>query len=408
VRWPPETFIAWKLEGLAARGVRVTVASRSVFDPDARLRGVELIALPSRPDNARAAARRVARQGLVLLCTAPRRLLKLVCSARRDVPAAHARRRGGTLGILAMCLPLARLRPDVVHFEWHPVAVDYLPLFDVWGCPVTTSCRGSDISVYPHDPGMESYAAGLPAVLRRATTVHCVSASLKREAAEFGLDPAKATVIRPAVDPEVFRPAGDNAGGTRSSDGILRVITVGWLRWEKGHEYALQAIRALLDRGVAAQLEILGGVPEEWQGKSGALERIRHTAADLDLDGHVRLGGHVPPSLVSRRLRASHVLAHAAVTEGVPNAIVEAMACELPVVATRCGGVPEIVRDGVEGLLVEPRAPDEMAQALLALWRDPAARRRMGKAGRARVLSELNLDNEHRAFLAMYREAART
>ena len=59
-----------------------------------------------------------------------------------------------------MCLALARQRPDVVHFEWHRSAVHYLPLFDVWDCPVTTSFRGSDIRVYPHIPDEELYASG--------------------------------------------------------------------------------------------------------------------------------------------------------------------------------------------------------------------------------------------------------
>lgn len=405
MRWPPETFVAWKLEGLAARGMRVTVASRSVFDAGAQVPGVELLTLPARPPSARSARRAVVAQGLTLLLTAPHRLAKLIRAVRRVPPALH-RRHGGTLGLLALCLPLARQRPDIVHFEWHAVAVDYLPLFDVWGCPVTTSCRGSDISVYPHVPEMDHYLSGLPVVLRRASAVHCVSASLRREAGEFGLDPAKVRVIRPSVDPEVFRPVTDAAEQASSPDGALRVITVGWLRWEKGHEYALQAIRALLDLGVAVRYEILGEVPDEWRGKSGALERIQHTVADLGLDRHVTLRGHLASEQVSRHLQASHVLLHPAVTEGIPNAVVEAMACELPVVATRCGGVPEVVREGVEGLLVAPREPEQIAQALLKLWRDPQARVRMGRAGRVRVLSELNLEREHSAFLDMYREVA--
>jgi colanic acid/amylovoran biosynthesis glycosyltransferase len=401
VRWPPETFVGWKLEGLAARGMRVTVASRDVFDPDVRLPGVELVRLPTRTRTARTWWEAV-RAGLALLLTRPRRFVRLLRGIRRHVPPEARRRYGGRRGVLAMCLPLASLRPDVVHFEWHGSAVDHLPLYDVWGCPIATSCRGSDLNVYPHVPGLENYTARLPRVLERVSAVHCVSESLKWEAVAFGLEPGKARVIRPSVDPALFR--ANDEGDRDAEDDVLRLISVGWLRWEKGHEYALQAIRALLDRDVPARLEILGRVPEEWNGRSGERERILHTVADLDLDGHVHLRGHASSADVGRRLRASDALLHAAVTEGIPNAIVEAMACRLPVVAAGCGGVGEAVTDGVEGFLVAPREPEQMADAVVRLWRDPALRARMGRAGRERVLSELTLEHEHRAFLAMYRE----
>ncbi|MDQ6915641.1 MAG: glycosyltransferase family 4 protein [Actinomycetota bacterium] len=303
-----------------------------------------------------------------------------------------------------MFLQLARLRPDVVVFEWHGAAVTFLPLFDVWRCPIATSCRGSDISVYPHVPGREEYVRHLPDVLGRASAVHCVSESLKWEAVEFGLDPAKARVIRPAVDPEVFRPSARN--GRPGADGVPRLISVGWLRWQKGHEYGLEAIRWLVDRGLPVHLDVVGGLASEEHFKRGERERILHTVADLGLEAHVRLRGHLPSTEVARRLRASDVFLHPAVTEGIPNALVEAMACGVPVVAARCGGIPEVVTDGVQGFVVPPREPEPLAEAVLRLAKDAGLRRRMGQAGRARVLSELTVEREHSAFAAMYREIA--
>jgi glycosyltransferase involved in cell wall biosynthesis len=401
VRWPPETFVGWKLEGLAERGMRVTVVSGMVFDRDVRLAGVELVVLPPK----RSGRWAVARSSIALLLRSPRRLLKLLRGVRR-APAEMHKRYQGTVGMLAMCLPLARLRPDVVHFEWHSAAVTYLPLFEVWGCPVVTSCRGSDTSVYPHIPGRDDYAAGLPEVLRRVSAAHCVSDSQKWEAVGLGLDPAKARVIRPADDPALFRPATATDRSLGADDGDLRVVTVGWLRWEKGHEYALEAIRLLLDSDVPARLEIIGDVPEERQGESGERERILHTMSDLGLEDHVQLHGRASSPQVARRLQASDVLMHASVTEGIPNAIVEAMACGLPVVATRCGGIPEAITHGVEGFLATPRDPDGLAEGLTRLWRDPALRRRMGVAGRAKFMSEFTLEHEHAVTLAMYREVA--
>jgi colanic acid/amylovoran biosynthesis glycosyltransferase len=404
VRWPPESFICWKLEGLAARGMRVTVASPRIFDPAARLNGVELLGIPSPPPSRAAAWRVVLRSGLALLVRSPRRIARLVRGIRRQMSRPASIRYGGAIGYLAECLPLARLRPDVVHFEWHRTAVSYLPLFDVWGCPVTTSCRGSDISVYPYVPGADLYAKRLPEVLRRASAVHCSSDSLKREAVAFGLDPARAWVARAAVDPDLFRPSPGNGRPTSGPDNrALRVITLGWLRWEKGLEYGLQAIRSLLDRGAPVQLEMVGAVPDEHRGEMDQRERILHAIADLGLEQNVRLRGIASSAEVSRRLCASDVLLHPSVTEGAPTALVEAMACEVPVVATDCGGVGEAVTDGVEGYLVAPRDPEQLASALWRLWRDPALRARMGRAGRARVLAEFTLEQEHGVIHAMYR-----
>jgi colanic acid/amylovoran biosynthesis glycosyltransferase len=377
--------------------------------------------IPTRPKTMAGRVRVSAQAGVnlfALLVTSPDRLLKLLWTVRRHMstgertgqvsPDERRRNRRRAVGLLAASLPLARLRPDIVHFEWHSAAAHFLPLFDVWGCPVTTSCRGSDIAVHPHIPGSERYSRRLPEVLARVSAVHCVSESLKREAGVFGLDPSKARVVRPAVDPQVFRPAALNGAPETARDSeVMRVAMVGWLRWEKGHEYGLEAIRALLDQGVPVRLEMLGAVPSEQRGEADEAARILHTLSELGLEEHVRMRGEVSSAEISRRLQASAVLLHASVTEGIPNAIVEAMACGLPVVATSCGGVPEAVTDGIEGFLVALRDPEEMARALLRLWEDAGLRKRMGEAGRRKVLSEFTLDHEHAALLEMYRQVAR-
>jgi glycosyltransferase involved in cell wall biosynthesis len=395
VHWPPETFLRRKLKGLAAQGMRVTVAASLVYDGAATVEGVELVRIPVRAPN-----RVLARDALALALRSPRRAWRLARNLRH-APRSLYDRHGGIACLLSMYLPLARLRPDVVQFEWNVAAVDHLPVFGVLGCPIVTSCRGSDITVYPHVPTMRHYASGLPDVIRQADAVHCVSSSLLRDAGEFGLDPAKSTVIRPAVDVDAFRPSPNGANGTPRE---WRVVSVGWLRWEKGYEYAVTAIAALAAAGVPVRWELMGDVPDEAQGNPAERQRLLHTAADLGVADRIELLGPATPAQVHERVAAADAFLHASLAEGIPNVVLEAMACGLPVVTTDAGGVAEAVTDGVEGFVVPARRPERLAASLERLWRDRELAARMGAAGRERVSRSFRAEAQIEQFLGLYAE----
>jgi colanic acid/amylovoran biosynthesis glycosyltransferase len=398
LRWPPETFLQRKLEALAARGVRVTVASPvSRRGSGPRLPGVELRRVPHWLGTRPRKLLELVVDGARLLFSDPARLIRLI-EAVRARPSGPAGRRGlETLDLLRMCLRLARLRPDVAHFEWETAAARYLPLMDVWDCPVVVSCRGREIHVYPHTPGNEDWVGQLPSVFRKAAAVHCVSEAIRAEATRYGLDPAKAWLIRPAVDTAFFHPGGD-----RTADPALRVIGVGDLFWVKGQEYALKAIRLLADRGIPARFEIVGGVRPDLGDAARERERLLRTIEDLELGDRVTLHGPLGPAEVRSRLQRADALLHASLAEGIPNTVLEAMACGLPVVATDCGGTREAVSDGREGFVVAPRDSEAMAAALERLWREPELGREMGRAGRARVESEFALAQQVPRIAALY------
>lgn len=177
-------------------------------------------------------------------------------------------------------------------------------------------------------------------------------------------------VVHCGVDPAEFAP------GAPLPHGPLRVLCVGRLTNEKGQPVLVEAVEALLSQGHDVSLTLVGDGPSR-----SALEAMVRSRG---LGSHVEVVGAVPSHEIRERYRAADVFALPSFAEGVPVVLMEAMSCELPVVSTTIAGIPELVEDGVSGLLVPPGRPDLVAEALARL-RDPELRRRMGRAGRGKV-----------------------
>ena len=127
-------------------------------------------------------------------------------------------------------------------------------------------------------------------------------------------------------------------------------------------------------------------------------------AARLGLGPHLHLLGERSP--VAALLRGFDVYVISSIIEGMPNALLEALALERPVVATRVGGIPEIVTHGESGLLVPPANPAAMADAILRLLDDPRLAASCGAAGRRTVETRYGLDAMAARFTALYEEMA--
>jgi glycosyltransferase involved in cell wall biosynthesis len=281
---------------------------------------------------------------------------------------------------------------DVAYLPWTATAVEHPEVFDR-GLPVVLSCRGAQVNVAPWNPDRAALRDGLPAAFARADAVHCVSDAIRGEAEAFGLDPAKAAVIRPAVDLARFSPSPP-PGGTP-----WRLVSVGRLQWRKGYEYALLAVRRLLDQGREVTYEIVG---EEADGLA-----TRHAVHDLGLVDAVTLTPPQDRAAVADRLRAADLLLLPSLSEGIANAALEAMASARPVVVTDVGGMVEAVEDGVEGRVVAVRDPAAMAEAVEAVLADAATARAMGRAGRAKVEAAHDLTRQVADFARLFAEVAR-
>jgi glycosyltransferase involved in cell wall biosynthesis len=134
------------------------------------------------------------------------------------------------------------------------------------------------------------------------------------------------------------------------------VVFVGNLKPVKGLEFLLAAFATLREKTTGARLHLIGRGPLEAD--------LRKTVIDAGLDDAVRLEGEQSPAEVARWMSAADLVCLPSVNEGVPNVLLEAMACGTPVVASDVGGIPEIVDPGACGYLVAPGDPRELADAL--------------------------------------------
>jgi colanic acid/amylovoran biosynthesis glycosyltransferase len=290
-------------------------------------------------------------------------------------------------------LPFMKGHWDLIYFPWNGSAVDYLGLFEL-GIPTIISCRGSQINIKPLATNAGRYVDGLAESFEKATAIHCVSQDILNQAKGYGLDPRKAVVIRPAVDPDVF-----TAPPERRRNPPFTMVTTGSLIWRKGYEPLLMALRKLLDNGIDASLHIIGTGEDQ--------QRILYTVEDLGLEDNVILEGRLSPDQVVRWLQKADVFVLSSLSEGISNAVLEGMSCGLPIVTTDCGGMREAVEDGIEGFVIPIWDEDAMAKALERLAVDKDLRIRMGTAGRKRIMAAFRLDQQIADFNGLIHKTAR-
>jgi colanic acid/amylovoran biosynthesis glycosyltransferase len=287
---------------------------------------------------------------------------------------------------------IAPLRPDIVHFGYGTVACDRMHVRDATGARVVVSFRGYDLNSFRVDD-----PTAYDDVWRRADALHVVSESIWRRAQERGCPPDREhRVIVDAVDAGWFTPpeARDEHVGTPERP--LRLLSVGRLHWKKGHDQALAAIRELVDRGIAIDYRIVG------DGEH--LEPTAFAIDDLGLRDSVALLGALRAEEVRDLLAWADVFVHPSLTEAFGVAVIEAQAMALPVVCTDAGGLPENVGHEVTGFVVPRRDPVALAERLEQLARDPALRRRLGRAARLRAETALDLSHQLDGFEALYRD----
>ena len=388
-----ETFVVREIAALRSLGARIKAFS--LYPPEAR------VAHPEAPELAREvtvlyrpASPFFWLAHLFFLLRYPRRYWHcLVRYALR--PPGTWRNRRRCLAFLAMApytawhLRRAGVQHLHAHFANAPASLA-LPAAHLAGIPFSFTVHAYDIFI---DQLL------LPAKLEAAAFVASISRfNLGFLQQNFAAAAARARLelVHNGIDPGRFRPQ-PHAAGTPPL-----VLAVGRLVETKGFHLLLEACARLRQEGRDCRCLIVGEGPEA--------EHLKNLVVDLGLEERVELPGRLQPEELLPLFRRADLLAMPACVrncdqDGIPTVLIEALAMEIPVVATRVSGFPELVRDGDTGLLVAPDNPEALAAALARLLADHGLGRRLAAAGRELVVAEFNSQRSAARLLELFTQA---
>ncbi len=292
--------------------------------------------------------------------------------------------------ILHSCMEIVRRGADVVYAQWLiPSGFIGAIVSRLTGVPLVVSLHGSDVFV------AEQYKIFRPAVrlvFRTARQVIACSGDLARRAVGLGLPRSTVTVVPYGVDTERYSPDSHSAQELRDRIPIPEsqdvVMAMGRLVYKKGFSYLLRAVPLVLPRCPNTCFIIAG------EGDLRA--ELESLAESLGVREHVVFPGHIPWGQTPGHLARADVFVVPSVVDeagnldGLPNVLLESLASGCAVVASEVAGIPEVVRDDENGLLVPQKDERALADAICALLGDADLRKQMGSAARLSVVRSLS------------------
>jgi len=375
------TFIARELEELHRLGVEMVVYSlRRPSPADRRWFAAHLPRATLRVP-AYLLSLEVAAAGLRALCMRPAILARLLGGILRDAagsPPVLLRTLAVVPKSLAIGFDLERRRIDRVHAHWATVAA-------------SSAWMAAAVARRPFSFTAHAWDIMFDACLHRRKlqaaefTVTCNAFGreelLARQGAEFA---PKVHLLYHGLDLSAYAPpaAGERQAGL--------IVAVGRLTEQKGFHVLIEACGRLRDRGIPFVCRIAGGGGD-------CSERVRRAIAAHRLEGQVFLLGFLEPDEVVPLYRRATVVASPTViarhgeTDGLPNVVIEAMACGTPVVGSSAAGLPEAIVHGENGWLVPPGDAEALAQGLETVLRDRALQERLGDAARRTALARFDV-----------------
>ncbi len=287
----------------------------------------------------------------------------------------------GTLGIFAKSVKFAQdmAKSGVTHvhahFATHPAMSAFI-IHRLTGIPFSFVAHGSDLHVDRRFIDRKIQASAFSIAISEFNKEIMV-----KESGEAFSDRIK--VVHCGVDADTFKFAPEKQNDT------LQLVCVASFEPVKGHKYLVEACRVLAERGQKFDCHLIGYGPVRGQ--------VEKQIAESGIADRFHVYGGLPRHEVLEFYARADIITLASVLtkdgkkEGIPVVLMEAMACGLPVVASRISGIPELVEDGRSGILFTPGNVFEFAEALETMAKDRDLRIKLGTAGRKKVTEDFNL-----------------
>lgn len=310
-------------------------------------------------------------------------------------------KQAASLSLLYQVIPLLGKGPyDIIHCQFGVYALKAMPLRNLGALKgkLVTSFRGFDISRYLKESGDDVYNG-----LFNTGDLFLTNCDyFKRRLVKLGCEENKVVVHRSGLDCSKFF-------FTRRSphpDGRIRIATTGRLVEKKGIEYCIRAIAQLAKVNQNIEFNIIGDGPLR--------KDFEQLIQSLNVSETVKLLGWKQQQEIIEILNNSHIFLAPSVTasdgnqDAPVNTLKEAMAMGLPVISTLHGGIPELVEDGISGFLVPERDAMAIAEKLSYLISHPEVWHQMGRAGRARVEADYDMNKLNDELVETYQQLLTT
>ncbi len=315
------------------------------------------------------------------------------------LPSPRIRAVGSLIFVASLMIHLIRQRRefDVIHVHQTDYAAFASTLASrLLGKPVVCQLQGSGSTGSIAQMQRSPVSPLVLWSLKRIERLVAVSNAIHEELLEAGFPEHQIAQIPNGVDVEAFKPRRNTGSAKGQQDTQKqRILYVGRLSPEKGPDILIEAFRLLTTQtSNSARLLLVG--------KGQMSQFLERRVRDYRLEDLAEFVGSV--SDVQPYLQAADLFVLPSRAEGLSVALLEAMACGLPVVATAVSGTVDVIHDGVNGLLVEPEDPEVLAQAIKRLLDDPEFARRLGREARSTVEEKYSLQLVAERYIKLYRE----
>jgi len=238
---------------------------------------------------------------------------------------------------------------DLLHIQWSKSIAEYPEIVENIKCPIVLSLRGSHINYSPlADINLaKKYKKYFPRILR----FHAVSNVIAKKAQKY-CSTANISIIKPAINKKLL----NNKLSINKLKEKINIISIGRCHWIKGYTYALDVMHALRNDNIDFHYTIIANGKDD--------ENLNFQINDLKLDGFVTFINGLPHKEVIKKLTQSDLLILPSFEEGISNSVLESMALGIPVISTNCGGMNEVIEDGVNGFIVPVRDVDQMSNTI--------------------------------------------